>query len=167
MTLESMFYISQTVAGVALVVSLLFVGLEVRHSNLESRHRTIEEALQNYRAARAPAIDNPDVARTWLNGLHDFTALESVDKVRFLLIADNLFNNVQSFFLHHRDGVMPREVYEPQRAVLDDFLSYPGLQAAWDLRKNYFHVAFRTSVEERIAAARSAGSVGSLYGEAR
>jgi hypothetical protein len=42
MTLESMFYISQTVAAFAIVVSLLFVGLEVRHSNLESRHRTIE-----------------------------------------------------------------------------------------------------------------------------
>jgi hypothetical protein len=167
MTLEHMFFISQTIAAFAIVVSLFFVGLEVRHSNRESRHRTIEETLQNYRAARASLIDNADVTRAWISGLHDFTALDAADKVRFLLTADNFFNNVQSFFLHYRDGRMPRELYEPQRAVLDDFLGYPGCQAAWDFRKNYFHVAFRTSVEERIAAARSSRLVPSLYGEAR
>jgi hypothetical protein len=167
MTLEHIFFISQSVAGFAIVVSLLFVGLEVRHSNRESRHRTIEEAVQNYRAARISILDNADVARAWISGLHDFASLDPVDKVRFLLTADNFFNNVQSFFLHHLDGVMPREVYEPQRAVLDDYLGYPGLQTAWGFRKNYFHVAFRTSVEERIAAVRSVGLVPSLYGEAR
>ena len=167
MPLENMFYISQTVAAFAIVVSLLFVGMEVRHSNLESRHRTIEDALGNYRAARLSIIDNADVARVWISGLHDFTALEAAEKVRFLLTADNFFNNVQSFFLHYRDGRMPRELYEPQRAVLDDFLAYPGCQAAWDFRKKYFHVAFRTSVEEKIAAARSSRLVPTLYGEAR
>jgi hypothetical protein len=121
---------------------------------------------QNYRAARLSLIDNADVARAWISGLHDFTALDPVDKVRFLLTADSFFNNVQSFFLHHLEGVMPREVYEPQRAVLDDYLGYRGLQAAWELRKNYFHVGFRASVEERIAAVRSAGLASSLYGEA-
>lgn len=104
MTLESMFYISQTVAALAIVVSLLFVGMEVRRSNRESRLRTIEEALQNYRAARLSLIDNADVARAWISGLHDFTALDPVDKVRFLLTADSFFNNVQSFFLHHLEG---------------------------------------------------------------
>jgi hypothetical protein len=166
MTLENTFYISQKVAGFAIVVSLLFCR-EVRHSNRESRLRTIQDALQNYRAARFSLIDNADVARACISGLHDVTALDPVDKVRFLLTADSFFNNVQSFFLHHLEGVMPHEVYEPQRAVLDDYLGYPGLQAAWDRRKNYFHVAFRKSVEQRIAAVRSTGLVSSLYGEAR
>src|SRR6266404_4508112 len=159
MTLENMFYISQTFAAFAIVVSLLFVGLEVRHSNREARHRTIEELQQNYRAARAPLINHADVAQAFIGGLHDFTALESADKLRFLLVADSLFHNLQSFFLHHQDGRMPRELDEP--------LGYPGLQAAWDLRKNYFHVVFRASVDARIAAARSSGRVPSLYDEAR
>jgi hypothetical protein len=167
MTLENMFYVSHTVAAFAIVVSLLFVGLEVRHSKLESRHRTIEDRLQNYRAARASIIDNADVARAWVSGLHDLTSLDPVDKVRFLLTADTFFNLAQSMFLHYRDGRMPRELYEPQRAILDDFLSYPGSQAAWNLRKKYFHEGFGKSVEERIAAARSSTSAPSLYGEAR
>jgi hypothetical protein len=93
--------------------------------------------------------------------------LDPVDKVRFLLTADSFFQNVQGFFLHHTDGVLPRAMYGPLRTVLDDCLGYPGLRAAWDLRKHYFHVAFQASVEERIAAIPRGGSVPSLYGEAR
>jgi len=167
MTLEHIFFISQTVAAFAIVASVLFVGIEVRHSNRESRHRTIEETLQNYRAARAPVIDNVDVARAWITGLQDFAGLDPADKVRFLLVADSLFGNIQSFFLHHQDGRMPRELYEPQRRLLEDILGYPGLQAAWDFRKDYFHVAFRASVEQSITVARASGLVPSRYGEAR
>ena len=167
MTLENMFYISQTVAAFAIVVSLLFVGVEVRHSNLETRHRTIEEMQQNYRDARAVITSHADVARVWISGLRDLTALEPADKLRFLLIADSLFNNLQSFFLHHRDGRMPDGLYEPQQTLLNDVLGYPGLRAAWELRKGYFHAAFRESVNEMIAAAVSSGCVPSLYGEAR
>jgi hypothetical protein len=165
MTLENLFFLSQSIAAVAIVVSLVFVGMEVRHSNRESRYRTIEEAIQNYRASRIPVIENADVVHAWINGLHDFPSLEAVDKVRFLLMADGFFQNVQGFFLHHADGVMPRAIYRPLRTVLDDFLGYPGLRRAWELRKQYFHADFRASVEERIAAIPRVGSVPSLYGE--
>src|SRR5215831_2967815 len=77
MTLEAMFYVSQTVAAFAIVASVLFVGMEVRHSNRESRHRTIEEALENYRSARVSVIDHADVARAWITGLHDFWGARS------------------------------------------------------------------------------------------
>jgi hypothetical protein len=165
MTLEDMFYISQTVAALAIVGSLLFVGMEVRHSNKESRHRTIEETLQNYREVRLAIAGNADVARAWSNGLHDFSALDRVDKERFLLTADLIFNSQQSLYLHYRDGRMPGELYEPQRMRLEDFLRYPGLQVAWESRKNYYHVAFRTIVDESIENARNSGLVPSLYGE--
>jgi hypothetical protein len=46
MTLESMFYLSQTAAAFATVGALLFVALEVRGSNQVTRHRAIEELLE-------------------------------------------------------------------------------------------------------------------------
>jgi len=52
-TLEDMFYLSQTIAAFAIVGSLFFVGMEVRSSNQVNRHRIIEELLADYRAAKA------------------------------------------------------------------------------------------------------------------
>lgn len=165
MTLEDVFYISQTVAALAIVGSLLFVGMEVRHSNQESRHRTIEEMLQNYRDVHLAIAGNADVARAWSGGLHDFQALDPVDKERFLLTADLIFSLQQTLFLHYRDGRLPGELYDPQRKRFVDFLGYPGLQAAWESRRHYFHAAFLAMVDEAIAVARKSGVTTALYGE--
>jgi hypothetical protein len=75
-TLEKMFYLSQTFAALAIVGSLLFVGLEVRSSNQVNRHRIIEELLADYRTMRMGIASNAEVARAWLSGLRDFAALE-------------------------------------------------------------------------------------------
>jgi hypothetical protein len=72
MTLENMFYISQTVAAFALVESLLFLGLEVRHRNLERRHRSSEDSLQKLRDVELHMCGDADRARVWLSGLRDY-----------------------------------------------------------------------------------------------
>jgi hypothetical protein len=165
MTLENMFYISQTIAAFAIVGSLLFVGLEVRHSNLESRHRTIEEMLGNFRSLSLTIASNADTGSLWLRGLHDLGELEPVDKVRFLSLARTFFFIQQSFFLHHRSGYMPSEIYQPHETSTSDVLGYPGMQAAWEQRKSYFQKSFRTMMDEKVAAAKKSGIVPSYYPE--
>jgi hypothetical protein len=165
MALEQMFYLSQTIAAFAIVASVLFVGLEVRHSNRESRHRAIEEMRADYREERFQMFLNADSAGVWLRGLHEFATLSPVDKMRFLLVAHGFFNTHEGFFLYYRDGRMTHDMYQPQETNLDDFLAYPGMQAAWDLRKNYFHNVFRALVDDKIAAAQKRGIVPAHYHE--
>jgi len=162
-----MFYLSQTVAAFAIVASLLFVAVEVRGSNQVSRHRAIEELLEDYRGVRMSIATNADVARAWLSGLHNFDALDPSDRVKFSLTADLFFHTHESIYLHYKGGRMSRAMYEPQRSNMTDFLCYPGLQTVWALRKRYFHVAYQSHVDEAIATARTVGTVPSLYGESR
>ena len=160
-----MSYLGQTIAAFAVVGSLLFVGMELRSSNQVNRHRIIEELLADYRAVRMGIASNADVARAWLSGLHDFAALDPADKVRFALTADLFFHTHESLYLHYRDGRMRRELYEPQRLNMADFLAYPGLQAVWDLRRHYFHSAYRSMVDDMIATGRTGGRMPDLYRE--
>lgn len=163
MTLENLFYLSQTIAGLAIVGSLLFVGVEVRSSNQVNRHRMVEQLLTDYRAVRMEIANNADVARAWLSGLRDFAALDPVDKVRFSLIADLFFHTHQSLYLHYRDGRMRRELYDPQQLNMTYFLGYPGLQAVWELRRHYFHSSYQSMVDDTIATVRTSGPMPDLY----
>jgi hypothetical protein len=164
-TLENMFYLSQTVAAFAILGSLLFVALEVRASNQVNRHRAIEELLEDYRGARMSIATSADVTRVWLSGLHNFEALDPIDKVRFSLTADLFFHTHESIYMHYKGGRMSRALYEPQNLNMTDLLRYPGLQTVWSLRKPYFHVAYQSHMDERIRAARGMGTSPGLYGE--
>ncbi len=165
MPLEHWFFFSQTIGGFAIVGSLLFVGLEVRSSNQVNRHRIIEDLLEDIRTVRMGIAKDADIARAWLSGLHDFTSLDPIDKVRFSLFADLFFHTHQSLYLHYRDGRIRREAYEPYRIDMVEFLGYPGLRAVWALRKNYFHNTFRSAVDDTISAVRTGGPAPNLYGE--
>ena len=48
MSLEHIFYLSQIIAALALVASLLFVALEVRNSNRERRHGAVRKRIKNF-----------------------------------------------------------------------------------------------------------------------
>jgi hypothetical protein len=165
MTLENMFYISQTVGAFAIVGSLLFLAVEMRHTNRETLHRTAEESLQKLRDLELEMAADADRAGVWLNGLHDFSALTPVNKVRFLLIAHMVLKTNESFFLAFRDGRLTREMYEPEESHQGEFFAYPGMQTAWDIRKHYFHKAFQKWADERIAAVKKNAGMPCLYRE--
>jgi len=42
----------------------------------------------------------------------------------------------ESFFLAYRNGRLIPEMYEPEELHMNDFYGYPGMQAAWDIRKH-------------------------------
>jgi hypothetical protein len=155
MSLEHIFYLSQIIAALALVASLLFVALEVRNSTRESRHRAGEEAYQKFREVQLETASNADLARIWATGVHDFSSLEPLDKTRFLLVAHVFFKNWESVFLVHVDGRLSHELCESTESMAGDLLGYPGIQAAWAARKRYFHPNFRAHVDARIEATRN------------
>ncbi|HEY6327045.1 MAG TPA: hypothetical protein VIW73_11100 [Candidatus Cybelea sp.] len=156
MSLEHIFYLSQIIAALALVASLLFVAVELRNSNRESRHRAGEEAYQKFREVQLEVAGNADLARIWAGGVHDFSSLEPLDKTRFLLLTHVFFKNWESVFLVHVDGRLSHELCESTESMAGDLLGYSGIQAAWSARKSYFHPKFREHVNAKIGAAPSA-----------
>jgi hypothetical protein len=67
MSLEQIFYLSQTIASVAVVGSLVYLGLQVRAGDRNQR-----ALMQQGRAARASqaslATARPELARIWRKG---------------------------------------------------------------------------------------------------
>jgi len=151
MTLEHIFLISQTVAALAIVGSLLFVALELRNSTRESRHRAAEEAHQKYQALQLEVASNADLARVWVMGIHDIGSLNDVDRTRFLLLAHNVFKNWESVHSVYVEGHLPGEIYESAELMATALLGYHGVRVAWAARRRYFHETFRARVDAKIA----------------
>ncbi|MGC9992750.1 MAG: hypothetical protein ABSD52_10215 [Candidatus Cybelea sp.] len=152
MSLEHFFYLSQIIAALAVIASLLFVALEVRNSTRESRHRAGEEAYQKFREVQLEVASNADLARIWSQGVHDFFSFQPLDRTRFLLVTHVFFKNWESIFLVHVDGRLSDEHSESTENMAGDLLGYPGIQAVWSARKRYFHQAFRAHVDAKIEA---------------
>jgi hypothetical protein len=83
MTLVEIYEISQILGSAAVVASLIFLGVQIRHNTKATQaasHHAISEALNQINLLWAR---NGEVTRLWLSGMHDRRTLTPEERWRF------------------------------------------------------------------------------------
>jgi hypothetical protein len=152
MTLEEIFYVSQSIASVAVVGSLIYLGLQVRGADRSQR-----SIMQHGRADRASkaslTVATAELARVWEKGLAGDPTLSREELAQWLLICRSAFLSGEDSFLQYRDGTLDHVAFDSYRAGVRAFMSRPGFRAAWKLSAEQYGKDFRQFVEDQIAAA--------------
>src|SRR2546429_8579026 len=83
MNWEAINAISQLVSSIAVVFSVLYLGLQVHRSTRVARLATQEAAATALRDVTKPLMENAELERIWRVGLEDLGALSVEDRARF------------------------------------------------------------------------------------
>lgn len=142
MTLEVIFYISQIAASVAVVGSLIYVGLQVRYAE-RSQRGLMQQARADRTSAASLALASPELARIWLKGGAGDTDMTPLEFTQWLMMTRAAFLSGEDSILQYRAGLLSKETYETYVAGARFFLAKPGFRAAWKLQRMQFGPAFR------------------------
>ena len=91
MTLEQASLVAQIISAVAVIASLIFVGVQLRQATAAIRGSSSEAHAALYTELVDSIIDNADFARIWSVGLTDPKALGEEEWVRFVAYSSALF----------------------------------------------------------------------------
>ena len=108
---------AESIGTLAVVLSLIFVGIEIRDGNRETRAATTQAALDAEMAFQAELIENSDVwERVVMGGdysdeveLRRATALFNMS----MTLNDNRFQMMESGYIEYSAGNLPRIVTLP------------------------------------------------------
>jgi len=147
MSLEEIFYVSQSVASLAVVGSLIYLGLQVR-----SAERSQRAIMQQGRADRtsqgAMTIANPELARVFFKGTAGQTELTREEFTQWMLICRALFLSGEDSFLQYKAGQLDQAAFDSYVAGVHYYMASPGMRAAWRMSAGQFGSAFRDFVTE-------------------
>jgi hypothetical protein len=107
MSLEHINYISQIISTLAVVASLIFVGLQLRQSAKATRLSAYEAAQGRLDNVRQAIMSDPDLAETFSKGLADPMLLDDRQLVRFrlvLFVAANALETLHTMFVQSHIG---------------------------------------------------------------
>ena len=90
MTLEQASLVAQIVSAVAVIASLIFVGVQLRQATAAIRGSSSEAHAALYTELVHSIIDNADFARIWSAGLTDPKGLREDEWVRFVAYSSEL-----------------------------------------------------------------------------
>jgi hypothetical protein len=158
--------ISQLVGSVAVVLSVLYLALQVHQGTRVARLATQDAAATALRDVTKPLMVNADLERIWRVGLEDIGALSLEERVRFFHAAYQFLKAFETIHFHYVYGLMDRELFEGWHGLLRHYIVAPGMAHYWKLRPDIFSKRFRLFVNS-LEPPADQRTVGTLFGEER
>jgi hypothetical protein len=152
MSLEQLSNLAQIVGTVAVVASLIYVAIELRHNTAQLRRGEMNAAQQQWQAIRLTLATDRDVARVWTAGRRG-DALDVIDALRFdMLIEDQTWAALQ-IWDRARRGVIEKTAFDTTTAAyMAQLLTSPGGAPWWQQPKPMFMPGFVAAIDKAIAA---------------
>ena len=153
MSFEQLAYLAQIVASVGVVLSLVFVGLQVRQNTGALQRNEHNSTMAQWTVIRMAVATNRDMAELMTAGLHGERVLDAADQLRLeQFLAENVWAAFQIWDRTQR-GVFPKGTFEltcgPRLcALLGTARGEPWWRSA---RNTGFLPAFTVDVDAELA----------------
>ncbi len=151
--------ISQLIGSIAVVLSVLYLALQVHRSTRVAKLATQDAAAAALRDVTKPLMENAELERIWRVGLEDIGA-------RFFHAAYQFLKAFETIHFHYVYGLMDRQLFEGWHGLLRHYILAPGMAHYWKLRPEVFSERFRNFVNSLEPPAHQR-TVGTLFKEER
>ena len=91
LTLEQMYYIGELLAAVVVIVSVIYLALQVRQNAISTRLNTLAEINAGFKSFYQSIGENRDLADIYMRGLSNFEGLDRLEKMRFKIFIRRAF----------------------------------------------------------------------------
>src|SRR5438094_6006048 len=158
--------ISQLVGSIAVVLSVLYLALQVHRSTRVAKLATQDAAATALRDVTKPLMENAELERIWRVGLEDIGALSAEERARFFHATYQWLKAFETIHFHYVYGLMDRQLWEGWQELLRHYVAAPGIAHYLKLRPEVFSERFRNFVNS-LEPPADHRTVGPLFGEQR
>src|SRR6201982_2751699 len=164
MSWEAINAVSQLVSSVAVVLSVLYLAMQVHQSTRVAKLAMQDAAATALRDVTKPLMENAELERIWRIGLEEIGALSVEERARFFHAAYQFLKAFETIHFHYVYGLMDKQLFEGWHGLLRHYIVAPGMAHYWKLRPEVFSARFRNFVNS-LEPPREQRTVGTLFGE--
>jgi hypothetical protein len=158
-TLAKIKLVAEICAAVAVVLSLVFVGLQVRESALQTELNTAAVEVSAYQDLMAQiadfnrlAFENDEAARVQAMTDTPIGSMSPVEHRRYQAMAFLLFRHGDMAWLQRERGMLSDERFQSATAPLRAFLATCAIRDIWSTARIGFIPEYAAWVDDVIAA---------------
>ena len=160
--LEALGNLGDFIGGIAVVATLIYLAIQVRQ-NTAQLHRSAElsrveardSTFEAFSSFREQVISSPDVAALYYKGATDPGSLDPVERLRFNMLAEELFYILNSSFTRHNAlteiGSEAGSI-EARELGVEIIIGSPGIARWWSRQKERFDPDFVQFIDSEMAA---------------
>jgi hypothetical protein len=157
MSLSDLASIGSLVSGIAVLISLIYLALQVRQAE-----RNQQASIRQGRATRAVdiilAAGEPSYAEALPKGTAGAANITLAEFGQFTAIYGAFLASAEDTFLQHNEGLLSEAVFASFRESWRQTLAQPGVRALWKLRRHGFEAGFVAFIDTLMLEAPAAAT---------
>ena len=158
--------VSQMIGSIAVVISVLYLAVQLRSSTRVARVAAMDAAAAALRDVTKPFMENAELGRVWRTGLENLEALSPEDQARFFHAAHQFLKALETIHYHYVYGLLDPQLWAGWRELLHHYVATPGIRFYLERRSGVFSERFRNFVNS-LEPPTEQRTVGTLFEEER
>jgi hypothetical protein len=149
MTLQDIANLSQIIAAIAVVASLIYLAVQVGQTERNQR-AMIQQGRADRASGGAMALANASMASVFRKGMTGDPSLTQEEFDQLLLMCRALLLSGEDSYLQHEAGLLDKRAFDSWIAGARAYMAAPGLRAIWKLTAAQYCEEYRGFVEKNI-----------------
>jgi len=151
LNLEDFASVADILSAVAVVVSLIYVGIQVNDSTSAIRSAAASDATKAMQSWYLEMGRNRQASDVWLNAMRSPEPLPANDEFQFLMSMHAAILGMQNSYLLSKEGTLDAEFREAVTTAIIAVKDLPGMDRYWRQRRGFFHIEFAKYVDGLLA----------------
>jgi len=143
MKLQKWGLVAEVVSAIAVVLSLIFVGVQVKQNSDAQTQAGTQAVISEYNNGVRSLSTDPGLVCIYVRGLKDYSSLSGAERSRFSAFFLSMFNVQQQIHRLRLNGDIDEEIGAGLDAQLRNVARLPGVQQWFDTRAHWYGKEFR------------------------
>ncbi|WP_265529670.1 hypothetical protein [Sphingomicrobium marinum] len=139
--------IAEVISAVAIVLSLIFVGLQLRSNAQATQYASANATNASISSWYSRIANNEQASSIFWSALSSPDSLTPAEWYQFVLNMHALMLNLQNSYYLNAEGTLDTEIQNSLAVIVAGVRDQPGFARYWEQRKSIFYPEFQAYID--------------------
>ena len=135
MVLDQLGSIGSIISGIAVVISLIYLAIQIRRNTEAERTSTYQSIVSDFGTMNNNLAGNPDLSHMFVEALENYHEFSDEDKARISQMFFQIFRMFENMFYQQKKGYLDQDLWIGWKRLMLTYFARPGFQTWWEHRR--------------------------------
>jgi hypothetical protein len=150
MSLEQIDSISGLAAAVALIATVIYASLQIRHNTRAVLASVFQQVVNSFAELTLEISKDKTLVALFLRGGQEFSTFDELERLQYRLLLLSLLRRAENVFFQTEIRMLHLDHWSGMRESIKTMLASPGARACWLEIKTRFNPTFASFIDSLI-----------------
>jgi len=135
MALDQLGSIGSIISGIAVVISLIYLAIQIRQNTEAGRTSTYQSIVSDFGTMNNNLAGNPELSHMFVDALENYHEFNDQEKARISQMFFQIFRMFENMFYQQKKGYLDQDLWIGWKRLMLTYFARPGFQTWWEHRR--------------------------------